>query len=338
MYTADQKQKILSHSIKYGVDSAVDAFGVNRSSIYSWKKKLTESFEDYGVLQYKSTRSFKLRSRKGNWDYRIERYIQHIRMTHPGLTKEKVWVLVNDFCTRNNIPHSPSVCTVGRMIGDLKQGRKIPDFGRKLSFYANTSSLQVNRSNRSKRKKNRPDKEDITRPGHRIQVDTLILMKNGIRRYIINAVDVYTRLSYSHAYTHLSSAKGKHFLTNLRRIYPFIDETTTIQTDNGLEFLKDFQHYLEQQKIKQVFNYPKSPKMNAYIERYNGSLQDEFVYRHAGVLFEDINLFNIKLTKHILWYNTKRPHLSLDLATPIDYLLKYEFNQKSKMWWTRTSN
>ena len=89
MYTADQKQKILSHSIKYGVDSAVDAFGVNRSSIYSWKKKLTESFEDYGVLQYKSTRSFKLRSRKGNWDYRIERYIQHIRMTHPGLTKEK---------------------------------------------------------------------------------------------------------------------------------------------------------------------------------------------------------------------------------------------------------
>lgn len=58
----------------------------------------------------------------------------------------------------------------------------------------------------------------------------------------------------------------------MRKVFPFINSQTEIQNDNGSEFMKHFQQYLQQEAIKQYWNYPKSPKMNAYIERYNGSM------------------------------------------------------------------
>jgi putative transposase len=35
-----------------------------------------------------------------------------------------------------------------------------------------------------------------------------------------------------------------------------------------------------------------------------------------------LNEFNRELIKHLVWYNTLRPHQSLDFMTPINYLLK----------------
>jgi len=50
----------------------------------------------------------------------------------------------------------------------------------------------------------------------------------------------------------------------------------------------------------------------------------------------ELTEFNIKLMQHLVWYNTERPHLSLDLKSPIEFLLTN--NQFSKMWWTRTNS
>ncbi|NJK71500.1 MAG: hypothetical protein HC932_04615 [Thermales bacterium] len=38
--------------------------------------------------------------------------------------------------------------------------------------------------------------------------------------------------------------------------------------------------------------------------------------------------------QHLVWYNTKRPHLSLDLKSPLQYVL--DNDQNSRMWWTST--
>ncbi|NJK71778.1 MAG: hypothetical protein HC932_06130 [Thermales bacterium] len=40
--------------------------------------------------------------------------------------------------------------------------------------------------------------------------------------------------------------------------------------------------------------------------------------------------------QHLVWYNTKRPHLSLDLKSPLQYVL--DNDQNSRMWWTSTLN
>jgi putative transposase len=349
MYSLEQKLKVLRHTEKFGIKSAIDAFEVKKSSIYTWKKKLLVNWNNHGLLQNKSTRPYKLRTRVGNWDYRIERFIQRVRFEHPGLTKEKVWKLL---CTYNlelkekylkdesnndpPISNLPSIATVGRIINDLKIKKQIPSWSRKLSFYANTSQFRL--KSKTKKKKKRPTKKEFVLPGERVQIDTVIILKNGIRRYVINAIDVYSRLSFSYAYKSLSSNSAKDFMIKMRKVFPFIDDKTEIQNDNGSEFMKHFEEYLKKQSISQVWNYPKHPKMNTWVERFNGSIQAEFIYRNLDSLFntEDkyLTVFNTKLMHHLVWYNTQRPHLSLDLKSPLEFVLSN--SQFSKMWWTRT--
>ena len=43
--------------------------------------------------------------------------------------------------------------------------------------------------------------------------------------------------------------------------------------------------------------------------------------RKHEILLEDVNEFNKKLIDWLLWYNTKRFHWSLNLETPVNYLI-----------------
>ncbi len=342
MYSLEQKLKILKHIEKFGIKSAIHAFEVKKSSVYSWKKKLKENWNNHGCIQNQSTRPNKCRTRVGNWDYRIEEYIQKTRFQHPGLTKEKVWKLLCDYAKEeslhaNPISKVPSIATVGRIISDLKKNKQIPDWSRKISFYAKTEKFKIKQ--RKLKKKNRPKQRKFKFPGDRIQIDTVIILRKGIRRYVINAIDVHSRLSFSYGYKSLSSNSAKDFLLKMRQVFPFINQDTEVQNDNGSEFMKNFEEYLKRESITQLWNYKKSPKMNTWVERFNGSIQVEFIYRNLDSLFDTedkyLTEFNTKLMKHLVWYNTKRPHLSLDLKSPIDFILSN--NQFSKMWWTRTS-
>lgn len=47
--------------------------------------------------------------------------------------------------------------------------------------------------------------------------------------------------------------------------------------------------------------------MNARVERFNGSLQQEFVTYHEELLFTDIDRFNDKLLHYLVWFNSERP-------------------------------
>jgi IS30 family transposase len=50
-----------------------------------------------------------------------------------------------------------------------------------------------------------------------------------------------------------------------------------IQTDNGLEFGGDFGKYVRGTERIHYHNYPKSPKSNAYVERFNRTIREQFV-------------------------------------------------------------
>ena len=54
----------------------------------------------------------------------------------------------------------------------------------------------------------------------------------------------------------------------------------TIQTDNGSEFAKNFHNFCLKENITHYFTYPRSPKMNAHIERFNRTLQEEFIFQN----------------------------------------------------------
>jgi transposase InsO family protein len=74
--------------------------------------------------------------------------------------------------------------------------------------------------------------------------------------------------------------------------------------------------------------------MNAHDERFNRTIQEEFVDYHEDALL-DPGYFNDKLLDYLLWYNGKRPHWGIDLLTPIQVLWK--FNHECNMSWPNTS-
>ena len=108
-----------------------------------------------------------------------------------------------------------------------------------------------------------------------------------------------------------------------------------MQTDNGLEFLGDFEEYLEKRKLLHVFIYPRCCKVNGVVERYQRSLQEDFLDNNLEFVY-DPKLLNDKLMEFLLFYDTERVHKSIGLKTPVDYLISK--GGMSKMSMTRTWN
>ena len=56
--------------------------------------------------------------------------------------------------------------------------------------------------------------------------------------------------------------------------------------------------------------------MNAHAERFNRTLQEEYIDYHEDELL-DPEQFNVGLMQHLLWHNTQRPHWSLKMKPPV---------------------
>jgi putative transposase len=116
-------------------------------------------------------------------------------------------------------------------------------------------------------------------------------------------------------------------------VYPFTIQT--VQTDNGLEFLGDFDAYLKKRQIKHLFTYPRCPKINGVVERFNRTLREDFLNLNLHLLGRP-KLFHRKLMDYLLFFNTKRPHQALGQKSPLGYAL--EEGYLSQMYWTSTNN
>jgi transposase InsO family protein len=77
------------------------------------------------------------------------------------------------------------------------------------------------------------------KPGDLIQIDTVSIFTDGIKRHIFTTIDIRTRFAFAYAYKSSSSAHGSVFFGKLLEVVPFV--IRRVQTDNGSEFLKHFE-------------------------------------------------------------------------------------------------
>lgn len=327
---AKYKAKVLGFWEKHGLEAAMDAFPVKRSTLFVWKKQLRQGGGKLESLNEKSKCPKNKRKRIVN--PRIDSFIINLRIEHPRLGKDKIKPLLDRYCQAQCLKEQ-SVSTIGRILQDLKNKGKIPE-RKKLCFYARTGSLTQRKQ--IKRKKIRRKDYKPEKAGDLLQIDTIVKFINGLKRYIITAIDLKSDFGFAYAYTSASSQNTKDFFSKLEAVAPF--SIKRIQTDNGSEFENYFQDYISLKSIIHFHNYPKCPKMNAYIERFNRTLQEEFIDWNKEALAYNLEEFNRKLINWLLWYNTERPHYSLKMISPMQYIINNLFltPKKSNMLWTHT--
>ena len=321
---AIKRAKILSFWQKHGLQATIDAYGVKRSTLYLWKKKLKEGKGRLESLN-NGSRTPKTK-RKRIVEPEVEKFIIEQRKICPRLGKDKIAELLEQEGVKKI-----SSSTAGRILADLKKQGKIPK-NTKLSYYAKTDKFIE--KTRKKRRKLRKKGYQPSQEGDLLQLDTIEKFINGIKRYVITAIDLKSDFGFAYAYTSASSKNTRDFFRKLKEVLPF--EIRKVQTDNGSEFEKHFRDYIEKENIIHFHNYPRHPQANAHIERFNRTLQEEFANRRKHEWAYNINGFNRKLINYLLWYNTKRPHWSLKLKSPMQYIISKLNQRESNMLWTNT--
>ena len=102
----------------------------------------------------------------------------------------------------------------------------------------------------------------------------------------------------------------------LKSVAPF--KISRVQTDNGHEFLKYFAQVCREEHLVHYFNYPRHPQSSAHLERFNRTIQEQFVNFNTDSLDEPA-VFNRQLMEYLLWYNTEKPHRSIGKLPPLRY-------------------
>jgi len=107
-----------------------------------------------------------------------------------------------------------------------------------------------------------------------------------------------------------------YFLYHLR--YLVNQPIENLQIDNGSEFAWESESASAKLDIQRYFSRVKTPKDNSEIERFNETLEYEWLY--ISNLSLDPEQFNPRLTEWLIEYNFNRPHQSLGYLAPIDYI------------------
>ena len=110
-------------------------------------------------------------------------------------------------------------------------------------------------------------------PGDIIVIDTVgpLTTTRNNKKFIITAVDHYTKIAMCRAVPHKSAECVREFLTE--DVLPKFAKITTILSDNGLEFKSAItQSVASTHKIKWKFGSPYHPQTQGSVERFNDTI------------------------------------------------------------------
>ena len=175
--------------------------------------------------------------------------------------------------------------------------------------------------------------------GHLVALDTIEKFVHGMRRYVITFEDIHTRFSFAWSTSSHASLAAKEFFDTCIKIFPY--PIIFVLTDNGSEFKKYFNEELNRLYLTHFHTYPRTPKMNAHCERFNRTIQEEYIDYHLYELL-DTKKFNHNLMNWLIWYNTRRVHYAFkNKYSPVQYMIYLEEqtiknSQECKSGWPHT--
>lgn len=298
---AKHRLKVVDWLKSHGDDISLAArhFGLDRKTVRSWRNK----FNKIGMLALNDKSHRPKNIRQMTTDWKVIDEIVKIRKEYPAWSKWKIQSILK----RKNMIVSAS--TVGRI---LKRKGLI------------NKRISVKRSKAAKNPKQRyPRGFRIIEAGDMVQIDTkYVTLLGGRIIYQFTAIDVLTKRRILKYYSSLLSKNGADFLKYCIQKFPF--KIKVIQTDNGKEFLKDFDKLCKELNLPHYFIEARHPKQNTYVENSHGF--DEREFYQQGNADKDIVAMDKSLEEWEHVWNYIRPHQALSYLTPDEYLQKIKTN------------
>lgn len=282
-------------------------FGINPKTLHKWKGRFSEI--DLVRLEEQSRAPEKTRTRDISPIQRQR--IREIRKRHIKWGKMKLRRIYF------------------KLYGEYISSWKFQVVIEEEKLYFDKQSIKKRRDKRKQAQK--LQKKRITefikenKVNHLWHIDTVVFtLSQGGYRYLLTAIDEVSKLAYARLYTTHSSKLAADFLKRLH--YLTEGEMINLHHDNGTEFEKDFKQACIQLSLPQWYSRPRTPKDNPVLERFNRTIQEEFV-DIIDIGLEDTKEFNTLLLDWLIEYNSVRPHEALDYLTPLEYICLQHYEQ-----------
>jgi transposase InsO family protein len=283
------------------VSLACRHFGIARKTFYKWLKRFDEHF--LHGLEDESRAPVRRRQRQYT-ALHYERIVQ-LRRQHIRYGKMKLLALYRDRYPQDWQISAWKIQCIIKACG---------------IYYEPVKQARINRKRaRSATRKKITELRRRPMSGFLLCLDTIVQYWQGQKRYILTAIDRHTKVAFARMYATHSSTSARDFL---HRLHFLLDgKIENIQTDNGSEFHRHFETACEDLHLEHYWSRRNTPKDNAVNERFNRTLQEEFV--QLGNMRSDPNEFNSLLTEWLIEYNFRRPHQALRYMPPINFTFKY---------------
>ena len=287
-------------------------FGMTRSKWYFWFKRFDET--NLRTLEDDSTSPIKKRQK----EYTNLQYERLVKLRKQFIRYGKVKLLIK---YKDLYPEDKN-------ISEWKVQCIIQVSG--LYYHPKKASRTASKRRKALNKKRIAELKKKPKNGHLIALDSVVRIINGQRRYIITAIDNYSKIAYARMYNSHGSVCAEDFLIRLN--YLLDGKIDNILTDNGSEFQKYFDRACQKMGLSRYYSRIRQPKDNPVCERFNRTLSEEFI--QLGNTTSNTAVFNSNLTEWLVEYNFHRPHQTLEYMTPIGFTQKY--GKVSKMYSSNT--
>jgi transposase InsO family protein len=285
VFSAEEKQSIIAHAETHGTDKAVEAFGVSRSSIYNWRRRLAKGGPDALIDKRSQNRGG---GRKVP-DWKRTKVLA-IKESDPGFGPSQI---------RNQLRREGITISILSIRKILKEA----------GYDVGTRHV--------------PKKEytrfEASRPLELAQIDICEFYLHKLKVYLVILLDDFSRFILNFAL--LDACKMDAIQETVDKAIRRYGKMERLLSDRGFVFhgwrgINAFERWLEELDIYHIHTSPHHPQTIGKVEAVNKSVQKELIRVRE---FSGIGDATEAIGQWVWRYNYHRVHQGLDgLCVPAD--------------------
>lgn len=306
-----QRMSVLELARELGnVAEACRQRGMDRTSFYEWKRR----FQTKGFDGLKDLPPIHKSHPQATAPEVVER-IKALALEHPAYGCNRLEAILSLEGTR------VSALTIQKRLNDNGLGTRIERWlaleeanaGRAIDITPEQAAF-LEKLNPCFRERH----VESDAPGELLSADTFFVgsLKGVGKVYLHAVVDTYG--SYAFGFLHVSKQPEAAVAVLHNDVLPFYANlglpVKAVLTDNGREFCGTDKHpyelYLDLNGIEHRRTKVRTPKTNGFVERFNGTVLEEFFrIKMRETFYDSVDALQADLDAWLVHYNTERPHL-----------------------------